>query len=80
MQIRSSNSRVGAFRALDAFEQKLREFIATKLEGVGGPKWFKQRVDGAVQQKARANRAAALSNGETEKSLLGWKLIAESED
>jgi hypothetical protein len=72
MQIRSSNPRVGAFRAIDAFEQRLRTWIGTKLLAAVGPRWFKQRVDGAVQRKARDNRAKALADGETEESLIAY--------
>lgn len=72
MQIRSSNFGVDAFRAIGAFEQALRSFIAAKLEQLAGPQWFKQRVDGDTRKKARDNRAAALTNGEKDQSLISY--------
>ena len=70
MQIRSTNFSVDAFRAIGAFEQALRFFIATKLAAVAGPEWFKHRVDGATRKKAQGNRSAALANGEREQALI----------
>lgn len=72
MQIRSSNFGVDAFRAIGAFEQALRLLIATKLEELAGPQWFKQRVDGDTRKKARDNRAAAMANGEKDKVLIAY--------
>jgi hypothetical protein len=72
MQIRSSKPLIGAFRAIRAFERKLRTWIGIKLEAAVGPRWFKQRVDGSVQPKARDNREKALADGETEKSLIAY--------
>ena len=72
MQIRSSNFGVDAFRAIGAFEQALRLFIAGKLEELAGPQWFKQRVDGETRKKARDNRAAAMANGEKDKTLIAY--------
>jgi hypothetical protein len=72
MQIRSNNSNVDAFRAIAVFEQALRQFIASKLEAVAGPQWFKQRAGGDTRRKARENRAAAMANGELEKALIAF--------
>lgn len=72
MEIRSNNVSRDSFDVISAFEQSLRLFISMKLEAVAGPKWMKQRVDGTAHSKARENRAAALANGEKEKSLISY--------
>jgi hypothetical protein len=72
MQVRSNNPNVDAFRAVGAFEQELRKCIGSKLEAVGGPQWFRRRVNGDAYKKARDNRAAAMANGESEKALIAY--------
>jgi hypothetical protein len=77
MRVRSNNPSVDAFRAVGAFEHALRQFIASKLETVAGPQWFKQRVNGEARKKARDNRAAAMANGESETALIAYLDIGD---
>ncbi len=77
LRVRSNNPSFDAFRAVGAFEHALRQFIASKLEAVAGPQWFKQRVDGEARKKARDNRAAAMANGESERALIAYLDIGD---
>lgn len=72
MQIRSSNPAADAFKAIAQFERTFRTFISSKLAASAGPKWMKQRMDGPMFLKAKANRAKALGNGEREGDLLAY--------
>ncbi|PBC14720.1 hypothetical protein [Mesorhizobium loti] len=72
VQIRSANPRNDAFSAIGFFERALRSFISKKMEAVGGPQWFKQRVGGEIRNKARDLRAAAMANGERDEALLSY--------
>jgi hypothetical protein len=68
--INARQPRLGAYRALDAFERELRAFIAEKLEGLEGPKWFKRRVPQDVKEHAANRRREALANGEHDASII----------
>ncbi|MGY3499175.1 hypothetical protein [Bradyrhizobium sp. USDA 4502] len=70
MQIRSANFQLDAFQAVDRFERTLRLLITQKLAALVGPRWFKQRVDEKMREKARGNRAAAMANGERDEELI----------
>lgn len=72
MQIRSANFMLDAFQVVDGFERTLRLLISQKLSTLAGPRWFKQRVDGKLHQKARENRAAAMANGERDEELISY--------
>src|SRR6266404_1406798 len=70
MQIRSANFLLDAFQAVDRFERTLRLMINQKLAALAGPRWFKQRVDEKMRDKALGNRAAAMANGERGEELI----------
>jgi hypothetical protein len=70
MQIRSANFLLDAFQAVDRFERTLRLMINQKLAALAGPRWFKQRVDEKMRDKALGNRAAAMANGERSEELI----------
>ena len=62
--IRSADANGDAYRAVVAFERRMRKFIAERLAARSGPKWFKRRVDATVFAKAAGTREAALKSGE----------------
>ncbi len=63
MTVRSHTTRGDAFAAISVFEQKMRAYIAQKMEGKFGPEWFKHRASNLVG-KAKAARKAAMERGE----------------
>jgi len=72
VSIRSAEPRIDAFRAIDAFEQDLRDYIQHKMQAKFGIYWFKHNVNGELREKAKRTREAALKNGETERALLNF--------
>lgn len=64
MHITARQTRLGAYRAIDAFEISLRAFVAAKLEEAHGPLWFKQRVPGDVANRAKDRKREAMRSGE----------------
>lgn len=64
MRIMASRPKMGAFGAIDAFENGLRAFVSAKLESVQGPNWFKQRVPGDLVGRAKERRREAMRAGE----------------
>lgn len=64
MRITAGQTRVGAYRAINAFETNLREFVQAKLTTAHGPTWFKLRVHGEVAERAKARKREALRSGE----------------
>jgi hypothetical protein len=70
VRVTASRPRVGAYRAISAFEVALRGFVAAKLEvahraaGADGRLWFNQRIPGNVKQRVRERRDAAKAAGE----------------
>ncbi|HEV8408148.1 MAG TPA: hypothetical protein VGQ34_09460 [Sphingomicrobium sp.] len=72
VNIRSAEAEVDAYRAVRAFERRMRAFIAAKLETVAGPKWFKQRVSHEIFLKASEIRETALRSGEEQGPLINF--------
>lgn len=74
--IQARGSRSTAYRALAAFEERFRKFIAGKLQPLG-PKWFEQRVDGEIVKKAKETRLAAYKAGEPQAPLIDFTDLGE---
>jgi hypothetical protein len=72
LRIMASRPKMGAFGAIDAFENALRAFVSAKLEAVAGPNWFKQRVPGDVTTRAKGRRREAMRAGEPQLSLIHY--------
>lgn len=72
LRIMASRPKMGAFGAIDAFENALRAFVSAKLEAVAGPNWFKQRVPGDVTTRAKERRREAMRAGEPQLSLIHY--------
>jgi hypothetical protein len=70
VQIVASRPKMGAFRAIDAFENGLRVFVAAKLLAAHGANWFKQRVPGDIVQRAKDRRREAMRAGEASLDLI----------
>lgn len=71
VRISASRPRIGAYRAITAFEIVMRDLISRLLmtaqrdAGDNPDAWFKQRVPGDVLKRARERRAEALRAGES---------------
>lgn len=72
LRIMASRPKMGAFGAIDTFENALRAFVSAKLEAIAGPNWFKQRVPGDVMIRAKARRREAMRAGEPQLSLIHY--------
>lgn len=72
LRIMASRPKMGAFGAIDAFENALRAFVSAKLEAIAGPIWFKQRVPGDVTTRAKERRREAMRAGEPQLSLIHY--------
>lgn len=72
LRIMASRPKMGAFGAIDAFENALRAFVSAKLEAVAGPNWFKQRVPGDITTRAKERRREAMRAGEPPLSLIHY--------
>lgn len=72
LRIMASRPKMGAFGAIDAFENALRAFVSAKLEAIAGPNWFKQRVPGDVMIRAKERRREAMRAGEPQLSLIHY--------
>ncbi|MFM6831476.1 MAG: Swt1 family HEPN domain-containing protein [Novosphingobium sp.] len=72
LRIMASRPKMGAFGAIDAFENALRAFVSAKLEAVAGPNWFKQRVPGDITTRAKERRHEAIRAGEPQLSLIHY--------
>jgi hypothetical protein len=72
LRITASRPKMGAFGAIDSFENALRAFVSTKLEALAGPKWFKQRVPGDVVTRAKERRREAIRAGEAHLPLIHY--------
>jgi hypothetical protein len=78
MLITAGRTRLGAYRAIDAFEVALRGFVAAKLEMAvaakqGDPRhWFKFRVPGDVMKRAKERRREAQKSGEPHAPLIAF--------
>ncbi|MER9751661.1 hypothetical protein [Mesorhizobium sp. M0140] len=72
LRIMASRPKMGAFGAIDAFENALRTFISAKLETLAGPNWFKQRVPGDVMSRAKERRREAMRTGEAQLPLIHY--------
>lgn len=72
LRIVASRPKMGAFSAIEGFENALRAFVAAKLQALAGPNWFKQRVPGDVVNRAKERRREALRAGEAQLSLIHY--------
>lgn len=72
LRITASRPKMGAFGAIDAFENALRAFVSAKLEALAGPNWFKQRVPGDVMTRAKERRREAMRAGEAQLPLIHY--------
>jgi hypothetical protein len=72
LRIMASRPKMGAFGAIDAFENALRAFVSAKLEALAGPNWFKQRVPGDVMTRAKERRREAMRAGEAQLPLIHY--------
>ncbi|MEA3052883.1 MAG: hypothetical protein QOG72_1786 [Sphingomonadales bacterium] len=72
LRIMVSRPKMGAFGAIDAFENALRAFVSAKLEALAGPNWFKQRVPGDVMTRAKERRREAMRAGEAQLPLIHY--------
>ena len=72
LRIMASRPKMGAFGAIDAFENALRAFVSAKLEAVAGPNWFKHRVPGDITTRAKERRREAIRSGEPQLSLIHY--------
>lgn len=72
LRIMASRPKMGAFGAIDAFENALRAFVSAKLEAVAGPNWFKQRVPGDIATRAKERRREAMRAGELQLPLIHY--------
>lgn len=70
VQIMASRPRMGAFGAISAFENGLRDFVAFRLLAAQGANWFKQRVPGDTVQRAKDRRREAMRAGEAPLDLI----------
>jgi hypothetical protein len=77
VSIRATDAQIDAYRCVLTFERRLRRFVAEKLAAHAGPKWFKQRVDPGVFQKAKGIREAALKSGEQRAELVNYTELGE---
>lgn len=73
------NTEAQAAHLVRATEQRLRVFIAEKMEAKYGPKWFSQRTPPTLSSKAKGARAAALKAGETETRIVAFTDIGDLE-
>ncbi len=72
LRVVASRPKMGAFAAIDSFENALRAFVSGKLEGLAGPNWFKQRVPGDVMTRAKERRREAMRAGEAQLPLIHY--------
>lgn len=72
VRISAHRMRSNAFSIVDAFETRLRDFIAEKLEPLEGAKWFSRRTPGELVAKAKARRSEAVAAGETPLPLIHY--------
>lgn len=72
VRIVASRPKIGAFGAIDAFENGLRTFVTAKLMAAQGPSWFKQRVPGDVVGRAKDRRREAMRAGEIALDLIHY--------
>lgn len=72
LRIMASRPKMGAFGAIDAFENALKAFVSAKLKAVAGPNWFKQRVPGDIAARAKERRREAMRAGELQLPLIHY--------
>nr|WP_243843491.1 Swt1 family HEPN domain-containing protein [Sphingomonas vulcanisoli] len=70
MRILATRPKLGAFGAIEAFENGLRAFVAAKLAPAHGAKWFVQRVPGDIVGRAKERRREAMRSGEAALDLI----------
>jgi hypothetical protein len=80
VSIHAKDAQIDAYRCVLAFERGLRQFVADKLRAHAGGRWFKQRVDPRVFQKAKEIREAALKSGEQQAELVNYTELGELKD
>ncbi|MBB2961928.1 Swt1 family HEPN domain-containing protein [Methylobacterium sp. R2-1] len=72
VRIVANRPKMGAFAAIDTFENALRAFVAAKLAALQGQAWFKQRVPGDTVKRAKDRRKEALRAGEPSLDLIHY--------
>lgn len=72
VRITASRPKLGAFRAINTFENCLRNFVAHKLLATQGPNWFKQRVPGDIVMRAKDRHREAMRAGEASLDLIHY--------
>lgn len=77
LTLTTSNLATDIFELVGTIETALRQLISRKLHAIAGPKWFKQRVSGAVLAKAKETRERALKAGEPNAPLIEFLTLGE---
>lgn len=77
LALTTSNLATDIFELVGTIEASLRRLITKKLSALAGTKWFKQRVPGALVDKARDTRRKALKSGEPQAPLIEFLTLGE---
>uniref|UniRef100_UPI002631EBB1 hypothetical protein n=1 Tax=uncultured Parasphingopyxis sp. TaxID=1547918 RepID=UPI002631EBB1 len=77
LTLSTSNLASDIFELVGTIETSLRDLITKKLNALAGPKWFKQRVPGALVEKAKDTRQKALKAGEPPAPLIQFLTLGE---
>lgn len=64
LTLTTENLATDIYELVGVIESALRRLLSRKLSEVAGPKWFRQRVPGALVAKARETRERSLKAGE----------------
>lgn len=77
LTLTTANLASDIFELVGTIETALRRLITAKLDALAGPKWFKQRVPGALFGKAKETRQRALKAGEPNAALIEFLTLGE---
>lgn len=77
LTLTTANLASDIFELIGMIEKSLRDLISNKLQAVFGPKWFIQRVPGAVVQLAKVARQRALKSGEPQSPLIDFLTLGQ---
>lgn len=77
LTLTTSNLATDIFQLVGTIETALRGLIARKLNAHAGDKWFKQRVPGALNIKAKDTRQRAIKAGEPLTPLIEFLTLGE---
>ena len=77
LTLTTANLASDIFELIGMIEKSLRDLISNKLQAVFGPKWFIQRVPGAVVQSAKVARQRALKSGEPQSPLIDFLTLGQ---